>query len=115
MSLPGRLLLCICWLGGLTGRSGRSSNCCINSRCRNEQDWLDCYRCLLLLLPLLLQVLTFVSSLFGDLIESIMKRDAGIKVCLTAEHATNCCNDLCCVCKRAKLLSASSLCVLVTS
>ena len=33
-----------------------------------------------LLLLLLLQVLTFVSSLFGDLIESIMKRDAGIKV-----------------------------------
>jgi CDP-diglyceride synthetase len=31
-------------------------------------------------LLLLLQVLTFVSSLFGDLIESIMKRDAGIKV-----------------------------------
>jgi CDP-diglyceride synthetase len=28
----------------------------------------------------LLQVLTFISSLFGDLIESIMKRDAGLKV-----------------------------------
>lgn len=27
------------------------------------------------------QVLTFTSSLFGDLIESIMKRDAGLKVC----------------------------------
>lgn len=27
-----------------------------------------------------LQVLTFFSSLFGDLIESIIKRDAGMKV-----------------------------------
>lgn len=37
---------------------------------------------------LLLQVLTFISSLFGDLIESIMKRDAGLKVrgaCCCAE------------------------------
>jgi CDP-diglyceride synthetase len=41
----------------------------------------------LLLLLLLLQVLTFVSSLFGDLIESIMKRDAGIKVRWPVEHA----------------------------
>jgi hypothetical protein len=36
-----------------------------------------------------LQVLTFVSSLFGDLIESIMKRDAGIKVRLPADAASS--------------------------
>lgn len=35
---------------------------------------------LLLLLLQHTQVLTFTSSLFGDLIESIMKRDAGLKV-----------------------------------
>lgn len=42
-----------------------------------------------------LQVLTFTSSLFGDLIESIMKRDAGLKVSLTQLadtcHCSNCC------------------------
>jgi CDP-diglyceride synthetase len=33
----------------------------------------------------LAQVLTFTSSLFGDLIESIMKRDAGLKVRRTSD------------------------------
>lgn len=36
-----------------------------------------------LMLMCCLQVLTFTSSLFGDLIESIMKRDAGLKVSLS--------------------------------
>jgi hypothetical protein len=48
---------------------------------------------LLLLLLLLLQVLTFVSSLFGDLIESIMKRDAGIKVRLADDAASSLATD----------------------
>lgn len=37
-----------------------------------------------------LQVLTFISSLFGDLIESIMKRDAGIKVCTATQQLPLC-------------------------
>jgi hypothetical protein len=45
-----------------------------------------------------LQVLTFFSSLFGDLIESIMKRDAGIKVKLQITSTSSTCGNLCSAC-----------------